>query len=66
MPSVVQAGLAHYQFETLHPFSDGNGRIGRLLIVLQLMRLEVLRHPILVVSPWFEARRSEYQEALLR
>jgi Fic family protein len=65
MPSVVQAGLAHYQFETLHPFSDGNGRIGRLLIVLQLMRLEVLRHPILVVSPWFEARRSEYQAALL-
>jgi Fic family protein len=66
MPSVVQAALAHYQFETLHPFSDGNGRIGRLLIVLQLMQLSVLRHPILVVSPWFEARRSEYQAALLR
>jgi Fic family protein len=65
MPPVVQASLAHYQFETLHPFSDGNGRIGRLLIVLQLMRLGVLRHPILVVSPWFEARRSEYQDALL-
>lgn len=65
MPSVVQAALAHYQFETLHPFSDGNGRIGRLLIVLQLMRLVVLRHPILVVSPWFEARRSAYQDALL-
>jgi Fic family protein len=65
MPSVVQAGLAHYQFETLHPFSDGNGRIGRLLIVLQLMRLGVLRHPILVVSPWFEARREAYQGALL-
>ena len=66
MPPVVQAALAHYQFETLHPFSDGNGRIGRLLIVLQLMQLEVLRHPILVVSPWFEVRRSEYQAALLR
>jgi Fic family protein len=65
MPPVVQAALAHYQFETLHPFSDGNGRIGRLLIVLHLMRLEVLRHPILVVSPWFEARRTEYQDALL-
>jgi Fic family protein len=65
MPSVVQAGLAHYQFETLHPFSDGNGRIGRLLIVLQLMRLGVLRHPILVVSPWFEARREGYQGSLL-
>lgn len=65
MPPVVQAALAHYQFETLHPFSDGNGRIGRLLIVLQLMQLGVLRHPILVVSPWFEARRSEYQDGLL-
>jgi Fic family protein len=65
LPPVVQAGLAHYQFETLHPFSDGNGRIGRLLIVLQLMRQGVLRHPLLVVSPWFEARRTEYQDALL-
>lgn len=65
MPPVVQAALAHYQFETLHPFSDGNGRIGRLLIVLQLMQWKVLRHPILVVSPWFETRRTEYQDALL-
>ena len=65
LPPVVQAGLAHYQFETLHPYSDGNGRIGRLAIVLQLMRLGVLRYPILVVSPWFEARRTEYQDALL-
>jgi cell filamentation protein, protein adenylyltransferase len=65
MPTVLQAALAHYQFETLHPFSDGNGRIGRLLIVLQLMRQGVLSHPILVVSPWFEARRVEYQDALL-
>lgn len=66
LPAVVQAGLAHYQFETLHPFSDGNGRIGRLSIVLQLMRLGILKHPILVVSPWFEARRTEYQDSLLR
>jgi Fic family protein len=66
LPAVVQAALAHYQFETLHPFSDGNGRIGRLCIVLQLMRLGVLKHPILVVSPWFEARRTEYQDHLLR
>lgn len=65
LPPVAQAGLAHYQFETLHPYSDGNGRIGRLAIVLQLMRLGVLRHPILVVSPWFEARRVAYQDALL-
>jgi Fic family protein len=63
---VVRAAMAHYQFETLHPFSDGNGRIGRLLIVLQLMRDGVLREPILVVSPWFEARRLEYQDHLLQ
>lgn len=64
LPPVVRAALAHYQFETLHPFSDGNGRIGRLLIVLQLMRDRVLSEPILVVSPWFEARRREYQDGL--
>jgi Fic family protein len=63
---VVKAALAHYQFETLHPFSDGNGRIGRLLIVLQLIREEVLSEPILVVSPWFETRRNEYQDGLLQ
>lgn len=62
---VVRAALGHYQFETLHPFSDGNGRIGRLVIVLQLMRDGVLREPILVVSPWFEAKRREYQDHLL-
>jgi Fic family protein len=62
---VVRAAMAHYQFETLHPLYDGNGRIGRLLIVLSLMTEGVLREPILVVSPWFEARRSAYQDGLL-
>jgi Fic family protein len=57
--------MAHYQFETLHPFFDGNGRIGRLLIAMALIRDGVLREPILVVSPWFEARRSAYQDGLL-
>lgn len=61
---VVAAALAHYQFETLHPFNDGNGRIGRLLIVLQLMLSDVLEEPILSVSPWFEQRREAYQDAL--
>jgi Fic family protein len=61
---VVAAALAHYQFETLHPFNDGNGRLGRLLIVLQFMRSDVLVEPLLSVSPWFEPRREEYQDAL--
>ena len=62
---VVSAAMAHYQFETLHPFHDGNGRIGRLLIVLHLLRQNVLSEPTLTVSPWFEARRSSYYDALL-
>ena len=64
LSSVVQAALAHYQFETLHPFNDGNGRIGRLLIVVQLLQRGVMREPLLAVSPWFEARRREYQDSL--
>ncbi|WP_445148923.1 Fic family protein [Baekduia sp. Peel2402] len=66
IPTVVQAAMTHYQFETLHPFSDGNGRIGRLLVIVQLLRGAVIREPLLVVSPWFEARRERYQDALLR
>jgi Fic family protein len=62
---VVAAAMAHYHFETLHPFNDGNGRIGRLLIVLQLYAAHVLSEPTLTVSPWFEARREEYYDYLL-
>ena len=57
--------MAHYQFETLHPYSDGNGRLGRLLVIVQLLRGAVIQEPLLVVSPWFEQRRERYQEALL-
>lgn len=62
---VVAAAMSHYQFETLHPFRDGNGRIGRLLIVLHLQYAGVLSEPTLTVSPWFEARRTTYYERLL-
>jgi len=61
---VVASALAHYQFETLHPFPDGNGRIGRLLIILQLFMDGTLSEPTLTVSPWFEGRRAEYYDRL--
>jgi Fic family protein len=65
-PPVLRAALAHYQFETLHPFGDGNGRIGRLLIVLQLLRSTAIRNPAVTVSPWLRRNRDQYQEELFR
>lgn len=65
MPLLVKVALAHYQFETLHPFSDGNGRLGRLIVVLQLMESEELQHPVLNLSPWLEPRKDEYKDMLL-
>jgi Fic family protein len=65
MPVLVKVALGHYQFETLHPFSDGNGRIGRLLITLQLIEEHVLKHPVLNLSPWLEPRREDYIDHLL-
>lgn len=62
---IVRMALAHYQFETLHPFTDGNGRLGRLVAILQLVQQGDLRIPILNLSPWLEQRRSEYQDGLL-
>lgn len=65
-PVVLRAALAHYQFETLHPFSDGNGRIGRLAIVLQLLRSGIIKHPAITISPWFVRHRDEYQDHLFQ
>lgn len=66
IPVIVRVALAHYQFETLHPFHDGNGRLGRLVCVLQLVAYGELRVPVLDLSPWLEQRRREYQDHLLR
>lgn len=66
IPILEKVALSHYQFETLHPFSDGNGRIGRLTITLQLIEENLLHHPVLNLSPWLEPRRDDYVDHLLR
>lgn len=66
IPTIIQVAVAHYQFETLHPFHDGNGRLGRLIMALQLMSAGDLRYPVLNISPWLEQNRTEYQDGLLR
>lgn len=63
---LVMAGVAHYQFEAIHPFLDGNGRIGRILIPLILYERGLIRYPSLFVSQYFEENRSEYYERLKR
>lgn len=64
LPPLVQAALLHYQFETIHPFLDGNGRLGRLLIVFFLVVRDRLPEPLLYLSPYFEARRDLYYDTL--
>jgi Fic family protein len=64
-PPLVRLGLMHYQFEAIHPFVDGNGRIGRLLIVLLLVHWNLLPLPLLYLSAFFEKNREEYYERLL-
>ncbi|MFM8808966.1 MAG: Fic family protein, partial [Chthoniobacterales bacterium] len=64
MPTLAHAALAHDQFEAIHPFVDGNGRVGRLLITLLLMERGVLPLPLLYLSAFFEATRRDYYGAL--
>jgi len=66
LPLLIKVALAHYQFETLHPFADGNGRLGRLVMVLQMIDADALHHPILNLSPYLEPRKDEYKDLLLR
>lgn len=64
LPLLVKAGLVHVQFETIHPFLDGNGRLGRLLITFLLCAAGVLREPILYLSLYFKQHRSAYYDLL--
>lgn len=65
LPLLVQLAIAHYQFEVIHPFLDGNGRIGRLMIPLMLVLRDALPQPLLYLSAFFEQHRSEYYDHLL-
>jgi Fic family protein len=64
LPTLVRAGVAHVQFETIHPFLDGNGRVGRLLIALLLFETKVLSQPLLYLSLYLKEHRAEYYRLL--
>jgi Fic family protein len=65
LPFLIQLALVHYQFEVIHPFMDGNGRVGRLLIALQLRERAYLPQPLLYLSAYFEYHRDAYRDHLL-
>lgn len=66
IPALIAIALAHYQFETIHPFRDGNGRLGRLLISLSFIESGMLSQPLVYVSAYMDRNKQEYQDHLLR
>jgi len=65
IPRLVKIGLMHYYFETIHPYEDGNGRLGRTLILLYFNQLNIIQEPILYLSPFFERNVDEYYKLLM-